>query len=141
MDEKKLNTRQWKLYQYIKEYSQNGEWKNRKDIQDDLIEIYPRTSKNIFNDSGLRLMTKDIQAINTNNIPHKVILCDSSKGIKMATKLEYSNILANEKISILSQLKRHNEKVKKISLNGQRKLKMTPYQKEQVESLIVGLLD
>ena len=68
-------------------------------------------------------MTKDIQAINANDIPHKVILCDSSKGIKMATKQEYSNILANERISILSQLKRHNEKVKKISLNGQRKLK------------------
>ncbi len=139
--ENKLNTRQWKLYQYIKEYSQKGEWKNRREIQKDLWRIYPITSQNIFNDSGLRLMTKDIQAINANDIPHKVILCDSSKGIKMATKQEYSNILANERISILSQLKRHNEKVKKISLNGQRKLKMTPYQKEQVESLIIDLLD
>lgn len=137
----KLNTRQWKLYQYIKEYSIKGEWKNRREIQKDLWRIYPITSQNIFNDSGLRLMTKDIQAINANDIPHKVILCDSSKGIKMATKQEYSNILANERISILSQLKRHNEKVKKISLNGQRKLKMTPYQKEQVESLIIDLLD
>ena len=137
----KLNTRQWKLYQYIKEYSIKGEWKNRREIQKDLWRIYPITSQNIFNDSGLRLMTKDIQAINANDIPHKVILCDSSKGIKMATKSEYNTILANERISILSQLKRHNEKVKKISLNGQRKLKMTPYQKEQVESLIIDLLD
>lgn len=138
---KKLNTRQWKLYQYIKEYSQNDEWKNRKNIQDDLIDIYPRTSKNIFNDSGLRLMTKDIQAINANDIPHKVILCDSSKGIKMATKREYNNILKNEKISILSQLKRYNEKIKKISLNGQIKLKMTPYQKEEIQSLIKDFIN
>ena len=138
---KNLNTRQWKLYQYIKSYSQNNEWKNRKDIQDDLIDLYPRTSKNIFNDSGLRLMTKDIQAINANDIPHKVILCDSSKGIKMASKQEYNHILANERISILSQLKRHNEKVKKISLNGQQKLKMTPYQKIEINSLITSLLD
>ena len=56
--ENKLNTRQWKLYQYIKEYSQRGEWKNRREIQKDLWRIYPITSQNIFNDSGLRLNDK-----------------------------------------------------------------------------------
>ena len=58
-------------------------------------------------------MTKDIQAINANDIPHKVILCDSSKGIKMATKSEYNNHTSKRKNKHSISIKKTQRKSKK----------------------------
>ena len=81
--EAKLNSRQWKTYEYLK---QQTDYVSLKKIVEDLKENYnykenPAVSFN--NTAARRILTEDLQAIKENPIIQKVLLT-SPTGIKLA---------------------------------------------------------
>ena len=101
----KMLTRQWKLYEYLKN-------------QDDFV-----LRSEIMDQLGLwendRLLTADLQAIKTNPIINRILIT-SRKGIKLAsTKNEADIYLEKEKIEILSRLKRYMQQARQMQLDNQ----------------------
>ena len=101
----KLVTRQWRLYDYLKE-------------QDGMV-----SRKKIMNDLGLwnnvRVLTSDLQAIKENPTINRILIT-SRKGIKLAVdKAEADFYLEKEKIEDLSRLKRYVKQAKQIQLDNQ----------------------
>lgn len=104
-DKTKMNTRQWKLYEFLKE-------------QDNMI-----SRKEIMDQLGLwensRLLTSDLQAIKVNPTINRILIT-SRKGIKLAVdKAEADFYLEREKIEILSRLKRYFQQSHQIQLDNQ----------------------
>ena len=80
---KKLNRRQWVLYEYLK-LRENKEWKTREQILNDLSEYYdyrPKTNNNLYYNKSAVLLTKDILKINNNQTIQKIVI--SQKCLKM----------------------------------------------------------
>ena len=101
----KMLTRQWKLYEYLKN-------------QDDFV-----LRSEIMDQLGLwendRLLTADLQAIKTNPTINRILIT-SRKGIKLAsTKNEADIYLEKEKIEILSRLKRYMQQARQMQLDNQ----------------------
>lgn len=83
MKEAKLNSRQWKLYEYLK---QQTEYVSLKKIVENLSSEYEynEASGVTFNNSkARRILTDDLQAIKENPTIQKVLLTSPS-GIKLA---------------------------------------------------------
>ena len=104
-DKTKMNTRQWKLYEFLKE-------------QDNMI-----SRKEIMDQLGLwencRLLTSDLQAIKENPTINRILITNR-KGIKLAVdKAEADFYLEREKIEILSRLKRYFKQAHQIQLDNQ----------------------
>ena len=104
-DKTKMNTRQWKLYEFLKE-------------QDNMI-----SRKEIMDQLGLwensRVLTKDLQVIKENPVINRILITNR-KGIKLAsTKEEADFYLEKEKIEILSRLKRYFQQSHQIQLDNQ----------------------
>lgn len=101
----KLITRQWRLYDYLKE--QDG-MVSRKKIMDDL---------GLWN--NVRVLTSDLQAIKENPTINRILIT-SRKGIKLAVdEAEANYYLDKEKIEDLSRLKRYVKQAKQIQLDNQ----------------------
>ena len=101
----KLITRQWRLYDYLKE--QDG-MVSRKKIMDQL---------GLWN--NVRVLTSDLQAIKENPTINRILIT-SRKGIKLAVdKAEADFYLEKEKIEDLSRLKRYVKQAKQIQLDNQ----------------------
>ena len=101
----KLVTRQWRLYDYLKE-------------QDGMV-----SRKKIMNDLGLwnnvRVLTSDLQAIKENPTINRILIT-SRKGIKLAVdEAEANYYLDKEKIEDLMRLKRYVKQAKQIQLDNQ----------------------
>lgn len=104
-DKNKMNTRQWKLYEFLKE-------------QNEFISI-----KEIMNKLGLwenrRVLTRDLQVIKENPTINRILITNR-KGIKFAsTKVEADIYLEKEKIEILSRFKRYFKQARQIQLDNQ----------------------
>ena len=104
-DKNKMNPRQWKLYEFLKE-------------QNEFISI-----KEIMNKLGLwdnrRLLTRDLQVIKENPTINRILITNR-KGIKFASTEQEANIyLEKEKIEILSRFKRYFKQAKQIQLDNQ----------------------
>lgn len=114
-----LNTRQWQLYNYLKERGDN--WTPLKKIAHDLNygEIKPHQTFN--NSLARRLITKDRQALNNSDVIQKIIIC-GNKGLKLANKEEAEDYLSRDKTSLLNALARHYKLEKKASKDGQLKV-------------------
>lgn len=120
-----LNDRQKRLYDYLLFRSERGLWTNREQILIDLEEWYGAISNtNLYYDANAQQLTKDIRIINNSEV-EKVIISNSHKGIKVATKEELKAALEKEKISCLKRLKRYWNKVTKYELNNQCTLEET----------------
>lgn len=101
----KLVTRQWRLYDYLKE---QDAMVSRKKIMDDL---------GLWN--NVRVLTSDLQAIKENPTINRILIT-SRKGIKLAVdKAEADFYLEKEKIEDLSRLKRYVKQAKQIQLDNQ----------------------
>lgn len=101
----KLITRQWRLYDYLKE---QDAMVSRKKIMDDL---------GLWN--NVRVLTSDLQAIKENPTINRILIT-SRKGIKLAVdKAEADFYLEKEKIEDLSRLKRYVKQAKQIQLDNQ----------------------
>lgn len=104
-DKNKMNTRQWKLYEFLKE-------------QNEFISI-----KEIMNKLGLwenrRVLTRDLQVIKENPTINRILITNR-KGIKFAsTEVEANIYLEKEKIEILSRFKRYFKQARQIQLDNQ----------------------
>lgn len=104
---KKLITRQWRLYEFLKE-------------QDDFLsreEIMKQSG--LYENENTRTLTSDLQAIKEDDTI-KRILITNRKGIKLAsTKEEADKYLELEKVEILSRLKRYFKQAHNIQLDKQ----------------------
>lgn len=97
-----LTTRQWRLYDYLKE--QENFVKQHK-IVDDLQKLYGGVPNESFHDSQQRhRITKDLRALKSNEVIQIVIISDA-RGIKLATKEEAKAHFKSERKRIFKQLK------------------------------------
>lgn len=106
MNKNKMLSRQWKLYEFLKEHM---------DEYLSIVDIMKQT--NLYNDR--RLLTRDLQVIKTNLTINRILIT-SRKGIKLASnKEEADEYLEQEKIEILSRLKRYFQQAHQIQLDQQ----------------------
>lgn len=106
-DKNKMNTRQWKLYEFLKEQST---FLSRDEIM---------KQSGLYENENARTLTSDLQAIKENDTI-KRILITNRKGIKIAeTKEEADKYLELEKIEVLSRLKRYFKQAHNIELDKQ----------------------
>lgn len=106
MEKNKMLSRQWKLYEFLKEHME--EYLS-------IVDIMKQT--NLYNDR--RLLTRDLQVIKTNPTINRILIT-SRKGIKLATtKEEADEYLGQEKVEILSRLKRYFQQAHQIELDQQ----------------------
>lgn len=113
-----LNTRQWELYNYLKD--QDG-WRTQFSVAMDLSHLYDVKGGDIehFHDCHARhLMTDDIRAINASDVIQKMIL-SSAKGIKIATEEEAIKHIKSKASAVFRQLARVRKLEKKAGLDGQ----------------------
>lgn len=105
---KTMNTRQWKLYEFLKE--QMDHYLSRKTIM--------RLS-GLYEEETSRTLTHDLQVIKENPTINRILIT-SRKGIKIAkTKEEANEYLEREKIETLSRLKRYFIQSKQYGLDNQ----------------------
>ena len=103
-DRTKMQSRQWRLYEYLKE---QDDFKSIPEIMDQL------------NYDNRRLLTADLQAIKVNPTINKILIT-SRVGIKLASSKEEADMyLEREKIEILSRLKRYIQQAKQMQLDNQ----------------------
>lgn len=113
-----LNTRQWTLYNYLKERGDN--WTSLRQIADELNYGVVKPHQTFNNSVARRLITQDRQALNNSDVIQKIIIC-GNKGLKLASKAEAEDYLAKDKTSLLKALARHNKLERKAGLDGQLK--------------------
>ena len=104
-DKNKMLTRQWKLYEFLKE-------------QDSLL-----SRQEIMDHLGLwenkRLLTSDLQAIKENPTINRILITNR-RGVKLAeNEKEADYYLELEKQEVLSRLKRYFKQAKQIQLDNQ----------------------
>lgn len=104
----KMETRQWKLYEFLKENM--DKYLSREEIME---------LSGLYENENARLLTSDLQAIK-NNPTIKRILITSRMGIKIAeTKEEANKYFEKEESEVLSRLKRLINQKKQYGLDQQ----------------------
>ena len=118
-----LNTKDWGIYNTIKERSLNNDWTS----VGYLAEMY-QCSK--------RIVRKHIQKIRESNVIQKIIITDYGKGYKLMSDEDEFELLTKTKIKILKQLKRYWKDVERYNLNHQNKITFSKTERDIYESLI-----
>lgn len=115
---KELNSRQWKLYNYLKENS--GTYKKHIDI---MIEtgLYGENYDTV-NSKGGRTLRKDLLALRNSGIIQTTIISHTRKGVKLATLEEYQHYSKNKLRSLIRQFNTLRNQDKKAGLNNQYRL-------------------
>ena len=120
----KLTTLDWRIYDYLKEQAEKGEWTKMKALADK------------FNIST-REVRHSITRIRKDETIQKVIVSDYSKGYKILTSAdEETNYIERKRIKALKELKQVALDIKRINLNGQTKLVFGTKERDFIESLI-----
>ena len=134
-----LNTRQWALYQYLKD--RGDRWTYQLDIVLALNYYYNFTDKpDKFHDSKARhLLTSDIREINNSAVIQKIIM-SSSKGNKIANESEFNNYISREISSALARLNRAKRKAEKGSYDGQMRMVLNQ-ERDTVEAFLRDCAD
>lgn len=117
-----LNSRQWNLYNTLKE--RGGEWLRQEELATIVPEYnYKGTGDfKTFHDTTVRkVMTADIRTINDSGVIQKVIIT-GAKGVKLATKEEFTTFIKREFAAVFRRLERVRKKAKKAGLDKQMKL-------------------
>ena len=116
---KELISRQWRLYDYLKE---QDDYKHLKDIVEEtgLYGDLPETDIN--NSAAIRTLKKDIRALKESGIIQTVILSCTFKGVKIATKEEYEDYSKRIWAAINRRAKLQALQDKKAGLDGQYRL-------------------
>lgn len=132
-----LNSRQWTLYNYLKE--KGDVWTTQLEIASHIIGYLFNGKPSEFHDSLARQqMTKDIQKINNSGVIQKVII-SSSKGIKLANKKEFEKYISGEFAAVFRKLKRVRIKAKKGGLDGQMRITFNK-ERDTIEAFIDEIL-
>lgn len=113
-----LNTRQWNLYNYLKERGDN--WTSLRQIAEALNYGEVKPNQTFNNSLARRLITKDRQTLNNSDVIQKIIIC-GNKGLKLASKAEAEDYLSKDKKSLLNALARHYKLERKAGLDSQLK--------------------
>lgn len=117
-----LNSRQWKLYEYLKE--RGDEWTIQAQIAAEIPEYAYDGNEDyaLFHDSRARMqMTADIRAINDSGVIQKVVI-SSPKGIKIANSEEFDRYIRKEIMAAVRKLMRAKNKAKKGNRDGQMRI-------------------
>lgn len=135
---KELNSRQFALYNYLKEQGDN--WITQIQIVMDLVNYYGDKNWNYeknFHDSPARhLLTKDIRAINESNVIQKIII-STPQGIKLANSDEFA-IYINSQYAALWRKKSRLDKIsKKGKLDGQTRI-VFGNERDTIEAFILS---
>ena len=125
---KELTRVEWKIYNYLKERTQNDLWTN----QQELIE-YLETQKIKI---GKRDLRRCIQNIRKSDVIQKIILTSYKNGYRIMSDENQVDILIKRKISILKSLKQYHKDISRLKLNNQLKLKLDTQEREIIESLL-----
>ena len=113
-----LNHRQQALVDLLERYTFLGIKLSRNQIQQELPNLYERTSESDYHDGGLHLITKDIHAINEDSETDALVL-STPNGIWLATEKEVYAILERERTAIIKRLVLLQKKVRKAKANNQ----------------------
>lgn len=119
---KELNSRQFALYNYLKE--KGDEWTMQYEIVTDLRHYYGDCDWGYkgFHDSPARhLLTKDIQAINKSTLIQKIVL-SSAKGIKLASESDFEMYIRSQYAALWRKKERIDRIAKKGGKDGQMRL-------------------
>lgn len=124
-----LTTRQWKLYEFLKEQSK---FLSRKDILKS-VSLYEENGET---QSQLRELTRDLQAIKKSERIDKVLITGRT-GIKLAqTYQEFKEYDEIEKLELLKRLKLLRKQERKYRSNNQTRV-VFGQEKDIVEALNV----
>lgn len=123
LENNELNTRQWGLYNYLKEQKGQPVFQRKicLDLKDKFEEYNFKADANFHESKARIILTSDIRHINNSDVIQKVIV-SSSKGIYISKKEGYAETLQREWNAILRRIKRFNKKRQKILLDNQCKL-------------------
>lgn len=118
-----LNSRQWALYEYLKD--KGDEWTTQFRVAIELPEygfIDGFDDPDKFHDSPARhLLTKDIQEINKSNVIQKIIL-SSPKGIKLASESDFDVYIRSQYAALWRRKERLDKIAKKGKKDGQMRI-------------------
>jgi hypothetical protein len=116
---KELISRQWRLYDYLKE---QDDYKHLKDIVEEtgLYGDLPETDIN--NSAAIRTLKKDIRKLRESGVIQTVIFSCTSRGVKIATKEEYEDYSKRVWAAINRRAKLQALQDKKAGLDGQYRL-------------------
>lgn len=117
-----LNSRQWALYNYLKEKGDvwTSQWQICLDIKEYPYCIIENTTE--FHDRPVRhLLTNDIRAINKSNVIQKIIL-SSPKGIKLASESDFDVYIRSQYAALWRRKERLDKIAKKGKKDGQMRI-------------------
>ena len=116
-----LNSRQWHLYNFLKERGES--WTLQENIAYALKDFYDvSTIEGDFHNSRARfVMTNDIRTINESSVIQKIII-SGPKGVKIANAEEWQKYIRGEYSLVFKKLKRLRVKERKGCLNGQTRI-------------------
>lgn len=117
-----LNSRQWALYNYLKDKGDEWvcQWQIALEIPE--YEYDGNSDAAMFHDSTARhLLTKDIQTINKSNVIQKIIL-SSPKGIKLASDSDFDVYIRSQYAALWRRKERLDKIAKKGKKDGQMRI-------------------
>lgn len=117
-EEKKLTTRQWDLYNFLKSQFEEGRYISKKEICNALPQHYDFNTKQT---RLCRIIENDVRAINECNIIQKIIVSNHN-GYKIGSKEECERYIEKRFIRDLKNLKLNWALSKKMNLDGQMRL-------------------
>lgn len=117
-----LNSRQWALYNHLKERGDNwvSQWQICCSVEE--YACLDCGGKDKFHDSPARhTLTNDIRAINKSNVIQKIIL-SSPKGIKLASESDFDIYIRSQYAALWRRKERLDKIAKKGRKDGQMKM-------------------
>ena len=126
--------RQRKLYNFL---VRNGnKYIEQRDVADALYKYYPYDRSRYFHNTPQRMvMTNDIRDINNSSDFEKIII-QSSEGIKIATKKEFSRYMKSQLSTLTAMWKRWWKKVNKGKLDKSTKIDFETMSYKTVSSFL-----
>ncbi len=116
---KELISRQWRLYDYLKE---QDDYKHLKEIVEETGLYGELPEADINNSTAIRTLKKDIRKLRESGVIQTVILSCTFKGVKIATKEEYEDYSKRVWGAINRRAKLQALQDKKAGLDGQYRL-------------------
>lgn len=116
---KELISRQWRLYDYLKE---QDDYKHLKEIVEETGLYGELPEADINNSAAIRTLKKDIRKLRESGVIQTVILSCTFKGVKIATKEEYEDYSKRIWAAINRRAKLQALQDKKAGLDGQMRL-------------------
>ena len=136
--EKKLTTRQWKLYNYLKD--RGDEWTPQWKIALDLPEYEYDGNEHYasFHDSKARhKITNDIRALNKSSVIQKIIL-SGSNGVKISNEQEFDKYMAKRFLQAIRRLEYLKNLSRKGGRDGQMRITLGKHERDTIEAFIKG---